>query len=139
MVTYMVVTGIYCNLFNLDFVRSVKGDFGFWAFLSYFGPHVGWFLGYYDVYVFWITAMTTVGSLMLFLFSWLLQIQIAQITRGQTKYEREKGIEAYNRGWRRNWVDVLGTRWFLAWLCPWIPSPLEGNGLEFITREDKTL
>ncbi|MBN3326530.1 ZDH24 palmitoyltransferase, partial [Atractosteus spatula] len=51
--------------------------------------------------------------------------------RGQTTREWYSSRRPYSLGWRRNLQECLGRRWYLAWLCPLIPSPLPGNGIRF--------
>ncbi|KAL4219161.1 zinc finger protein [Mactra antiquata] len=131
MITNMVGAALFCNIFNLTFVVSVKGHLTLYTFLSYIGPHVGWLLGYYDFYVFAITLQTTIGTVLLGLFSWLLYIQICQIITGQTKYEVKRRVKKYNLGVIHNLKEILGKRWYLVLLFPWIPSPLPGNGIYF--------
>ncbi|KAK6477750.1 putative palmitoyltransferase ZDHHC24 [Huso huso] len=43
----------------------------------------------------------------------------------------QPGLAPYSLGWRRNVCECLGQRWYLAWLCPLIPSPLPGDGIHF--------
>lgn len=136
MVIHMVVAALYCNIFNLNFVVGIKGHLTLYNFLSYIGPHMGWLLGYYDFYVFCITTLTTVGLVLLFLFSWLLYIQLAQLWWGQTQHEHKKHIKVYNMGLRNNVREVLGRRWFLALLLPWIPSQLPGAGIQFRVKNN---
>lgn len=136
MVTHMVIAGLYCNIFNLSFVVSVKGHLTLYTFLSYIGPHFGWMFGYYDLYTFAITGMTSVGTVLLFLFSWLLYIQVTQIIRGGTQFECKKNIKIYNLGLRQNIREILGKRWYFVLLFPWIPSPLLGTGNQFIMKNN---
>jgi palmitoyltransferase len=136
MVTHMFIAALYCNIFNLTFVVSVKGGLTLYTFLSYVGPHMGWLLGYYDLYVFAITILTSVGTVLLGLLSWLLYIQIYQITFGQTNYEKKKNVKKYNVGIMHNIKEVLGCRWYLVLLFPWIPSPLIGSGTQFKVKEE---
>lgn len=131
MVIYIVITAIYCNVFNYQFVTDVKGELGVLNVLSFFGPPAFYLFGYYDLYTMYVTQMSMIGAMLLVLFSWMLQIQLAQINSGQTQYEKKKGIKKYNMGLMRNIVEILGSRWYLVWLSPWIPSPLPGNGIEF--------
>lgn len=136
MVTHMVCAALYCNIFNLSFVVSIKGHLTLYTFLSYFGPHIGLLLGYYDMYVFFITLQTSIGTVLLFIFSWLFYIQAYQIFYGQTKYETKKRIKCYNLGILHTLREVLGKRWYLVFLFPWIPSPLLGNGTQFKVKNN---
>ena len=136
MVFHMVCAGLYCNIFNLTFVVSVKGTLTLYTFMSYFAPHAGWMFGYNDKYVMAITALTTVGTALLFIFSMMLFTQIRQIIYGQTQHEMKKEIYIYNQGVSRNFLEVLGKRWYLVLLFPWIPSPLYGDGVLFHVKAD---
>ena len=53
------------------------------------------------------------------------------IFRGQTSYERKKHKREYDLGWKQNFLQVLGARWYLVWIWPTITSPLEGDGTNF--------
>lgn len=136
MVLQMFLAALYCNIFNLTFVVSVKGHLTLYTFLSYIGPHMGWLLGYYDFYVFLITLLTTVGTVLLGLLSWLLYIQVCQIIFGQTRYECKKNIKKYSFGILHNTKEVLGKRWYLVFLFPWIQSPLVGSGTQFKVKDE---
>ncbi|KAH3799421.1 hypothetical protein DPMN_153029 [Dreissena polymorpha] len=136
MVTHIVAAALYCNIYNLEFVVTVKGHLTLWKFLSYLGPHFGLIFGYYGFYTFFITTMTTVGSVLFLIFTWLLYIQIEQLWYGQTKHERKKRIKKYNLGFLHTLRECLGTRWFLVFLFPWLPSPLPGSGTSFKLKSD---
>jgi len=135
MVTHMVIAALYCNIFNLTFVVSIKGHLTLYNFMSYIGPHVGLLLGYYDMYVFFITLQTTIGMLLFFIFCWLFHIQASQIYYGQTKHETKKRITRFNLGIMYTMREVLGKRWYLVFLFPWIPSPLPGKGYNFKDKQ----
>ncbi|ESO86565.1 hypothetical protein LOTGIDRAFT_195011 [Lottia gigantea] len=131
LVFHMVLAAIYCNVYNFQFVSQIKGGFGFWTILSFVGPHVGLMLGYYDLYTFFITTLTSTGSLLLFLFSWMLVIQMQQLKYGQTKHEHKRGIKIYNLGFFNNLKEIVGDNWHLVLLSPFFPSKLSGDGLKF--------
>ena len=70
--------------------------------------------------------------------SFLVVIQIVQTINGQTQFEQKKGIEMYNNGLEFNIQSVFGERWYIAWLSPWIRSPLPENGVVFKVSDVKT-
>lgn len=131
LVIHIVIAAVYCDILNFSFVSSVKGEIGVWNMLSFLAPHVGWILGYCSGYTAFVTFMTTTGYLLTFLFLWLLYIQVVQIFGGQSRYERKKGIKRYHLGWKQNLIEVCGKNWYIIVLCPWLPSPLVGDGTEF--------
>lgn len=55
------------------------------------------------------------------------------ILKGRTTPERKHSKKdfMYDRGWKINLVEVLGARWYLTWILPFIQSPLPGNGIEW--------
>ncbi|XP_066574916.1 putative palmitoyltransferase ZDHHC24 [Amia ocellicauda] len=60
-----------------------------------------------------------------------LFFHVVLMLRGQTTREWYSTRRPYSLGWRRNISECLGQRWYLAWLCPLIPSPLPGDGIHF--------
>uniref|UniRef100_A0A4W3H5Z8 Protein S-acyltransferase n=1 Tax=Callorhinchus milii TaxID=7868 RepID=A0A4W3H5Z8_CALMI len=69
-----------------------------------------------------------------FLFvSAFLLFHVWLLLRGQTTSDWNAGLAPYHLGWRRNLLELLGTRWRLALLCPLAPSPLPGDGIQFHT------
>ncbi|XP_060081547.1 probable palmitoyltransferase ZDHHC24 [Ylistrum balloti] len=135
MVTYMVITGVYCNLFNSDFVSSVTGGFSVLNVIWFMGPHVGWVFGYLDGYEFFVYTLSSAGIIMTVLFTWLLVIQIIQIRSGQTKYERTMGIHNYNIRRQWNTEEVFGEKSFLVFLSPFLNSALPGDGIIFSSAD----
>lgn len=131
MLVYMFIMALYCNLFNYAFVCRLKGSLSFFNIISFAMPHVGWVLGYYDAYIFFITTMSAIGFLLLLLFIWSLRNQARQILHGQTQYECKKKITCFNMGFKHNLINVFGPHWFLVFIFPWINSELPGDGFVF--------
>ncbi|XP_065264041.1 probable palmitoyltransferase ZDHHC24 [Emys orbicularis] len=70
-----------------------------------------------------------------FLFcSGFLFLHVLLSLRGQTTREWFGKSRCYDLGWRRNLQEALGDRWHLVWLCPFLASPLPGNGVAFESR-----
>ncbi|XP_039625127.1 probable palmitoyltransferase ZDHHC24 [Polypterus senegalus] len=61
-----------------------------------------------------------------------LFFHVALMLRGQTTREWYSNQRPYSLGWRRNILECLGERWYVAWLCPLIPSPFPGDGIHFL-------
>ncbi|XP_033762827.1 probable palmitoyltransferase ZDHHC24 [Pecten maximus] len=135
MVTYMVIAGLYCNLFNSDFVTSVTGGFSVMNVIWFLGPHVGWLLGYLNTYELFVYTLSSAGIIMTVLFIWLLVIQIMQIRSGQTKYEVK--MEIHNYGMKQQWnvEEVFGEHSFLVFLSPFLNSALPGDGIVFSSAD----
>lgn len=82
-----------------------------------------------SLYIFMILANIIVATLTGF----LTYYHFYNILKGKTTPERKHFSEdsMYDRGWRTNLVEVLGARWYLTWISPFIRSPLPGNGIEW--------
>lgn len=52
------------------------------------------------------------------------------ILKGRTTPEAKHKTN-HDKGWKYNVIDVLGSRWYLTWICPFISSPLPGNGIDW--------
>ncbi|XP_078064654.1 putative palmitoyltransferase ZDHHC24 [Mustelus asterias] len=87
----------------------------------------------FPVFCFAFVADTCVVGF-LFVSAFLL-FHLQLLWRGLTTKEWSAGrYGLYDLGWRRNVTQVLGERWYLAWLCPLLPSELPGDGVTFEMR-----
>ena len=66
------------------------------------------------------------GLLLLALFTGLLYSQLSQLISGKTRQELKKGIPLKMKtNLYRNMTQLLGRRWLLVWVCPFISSSTE--------------
>lgn len=138
-ISYMFIAAIYSNLYHLSFMLEQLehlGRFGIPICITI--PHFCAMFGFLSFYQFLVAVLSFIGVFLLGMFSWLILIQIAQIGSGQTRYERKRRDLMYNNGTIGNIRAVFGERWYIAWLCPWISSPLPENGASFRVSELKT-
>ena len=119
-ITYVCFAAAYGHILNFRFVGDTMGGYSLGTWFCIAAPHVGFVTGYLTPSQCFVATMTMLTYLFGFLTLWLLQIQVVQIWKGQTKYERKKGIRCYDRGLWNNIQDVLGDQWYLIWLCPWV-------------------
>lgn len=47
--------------------------------------------------------------------------------------EKDKRRFTYNLGWRQNFLEVFGDRWYIAWLLPYFKSTLSHDGITWDT------
>lgn len=140
LVIYMALAGIYCNIYNWQFVWSVRGEVTFLNLLSFIAPHFTMMLGNESFYTFFIAILSFIGFSLTILSLWLLQLQLAQIIHNQTRYEKKKKmLREYDQGLWANLQDVIGCSLFLALLCPFVPSKLPGDGVRFYIKAQKHL
>ncbi|GCC47514.1 hypothetical protein chiPu_0031616, partial [Chiloscyllium punctatum] len=86
--------------------------------------------------VFWFAFVADTCVVGFLFVSAFLLFHLQLLWRGQTTREWSTGRHGlYNLGWRRNVEELLGSRWYLTWLCPLVPSSLPGDGVTFQMRE----
>ncbi|EDO31864.1 predicted protein [Nematostella vectensis] len=128
---YLWLGALYANLFHWEYVTSVMDNFTLWTMFTMFMPMLSWMLGYTTIYQTFVTFITAISLFAFVMFSGLLFFQLNIIARGQTSYERKRKRRIYDKGWLRNFIEVLGENWFLSWIWPKITSPLPHNGTDY--------
>lgn len=84
-----------------------------------------------------ITILLVVMSFLIFIFSAILvkfHFKIMLVGKVTPELKKRDGMvheDMYDNGWKNNLRAVFGTRWYLAWILPFIKSPLPGNGIEW--------
>jgi len=137
MLIYASFAGIFCNVYNWDFVMSVKGGFTWTTIPSLLAPHVGYSFGYCSFYEFVITALTSQGLIFTTLMLVMLIIQIRQFFAGQVKYELKKKITQYSLGLANTKNEIFGSSGYLIFLLPFVSTVLPGDGSFFPSHNDK--
>jgi len=124
---------IYCTYFNSLYVWSELEQVSATALLKFVFPLLilmsGMDISWTQVAIFfWSVHMAA-----LLLTTVLLIYHVRLVHKGTTTFESNRKISAYNLGWRQNWVEVLGRRWYLALVWPATHSRLPHNGIEWDT------
>mgnify|MGYP001796214650 CR=1 FL=1 len=135
LVIYLWLGAIYANYYHWEYAKEQLGPFGFTTIFTMFVPFLTWLFGYCTIYQFFVTLMVGLSMFSLVLFSGLLFFQLRIIFRGQTSYERKKNRRLYDQGWKQNFVEVFGQKWYLSWIWPFIPSHLPGDGTNYKPSE----
>uniref|UniRef100_A0AC34PZD6 Palmitoyltransferase n=2 Tax=Panagrolaimus sp. JU765 TaxID=591449 RepID=A0AC34PZD6_9BILA len=131
-------------------IPNIRGQ-DFWVVCL---PHLALVLGQVTLYQFFVLvtfAFSVLGQVTLYQFfvlvtfafsgsvvifdSYLISAQLFCLYRGQTRMEYLLDIHAYNCGFLENLRQALGRRWPLIVLSPFIPSPLDSDGISFKTHE----
>lgn len=131
-ITYLLIGGFYGAIYQWKYTFDTMGGYSFGSFLTLVMPHFALLLGYLHWTSFLVPLTQIIWFVVCVLSSYLWYMQIKSIYHGQTQYERRNDIRVYDLGWRRNFQDVLGSRWLLTWFNPFVVSPLSGDGLKFI-------
>lgn len=61
----------------------------------------------------------------------LLYYHVDLMLMGAITYEKNKNIRIYDIGKKPNIVEVLGERWYLVWLSPFVDSKLPNDGINW--------
>lgn len=78
-----------------------------------------------------LTMMLVLNAVGLVISGLLLHFHLRLLYRGTVSYEYTKNNFQYNVGLKENIVNTLGTRWYVAWISPFINSPLARNGVDW--------
>jgi palmitoyltransferase len=138
MVIYIFMAALYCNVFNYSFVMDKLEGFCIGTVVCLLVPHACALFGYLTFEQFFLCILSFIGFLCLVMFTWLLVIQLQQIIAGQTQFEKKNKIRDYDLGIKANFIEVLGSRYYLTWITSWITSNLPGDGIVF-TKQHKDL
>uniref|UniRef100_A0A914DL43 Palmitoyltransferase n=2 Tax=Acrobeloides nanus TaxID=290746 RepID=A0A914DL43_9BILA len=120
-----------CMLWNWHFLWLAIPNFGVLQLWHLMLPHIAFTLRFITFYQFFsimvfVSSATTVAFV-----TYLIGAQIFCFYRGQTRVEYLLDIYAYNLGFLENVRQALGRRWYLVFISPFIPSPLESDGLSY--------
>ena len=99
-------------------------------------PHFSWLFGFITLWGLFVATLHTLGLATLLCTTYLMHLQYNAITNGQTQYEMKHSILDYNLTFKENFLDVFGTKWYLTLFSPYIKSPLQGDGLKFISAKE---
>ncbi|KAL4218637.1 protein-cysteine S-acyltransferase [Mactra antiquata] len=136
LVFFAALAAFYASVFNMDVAWDIMNTTWFpFSILRLIFPFFAWVMG--------LTTFTDMLQAAMVLFcmatmcgvSALLFYHLRNLYHGQITHESSHKIIKYDLGWKENVRLVMGERWHIAWLSPWIPSPLPGDGLEFTTRD----
>lgn len=131
---YSLLLAIFTSSISLSLAWEMLGDFSVYNILGFIFPIVMFFLGIFNFY----KAYTVFMSFIVTLFSLMLTIlaiwHTKNVCHNMTTYERRRGIFTYDLGLRENLRQILGKKWRVSWISPFIPSPLPGDGLKFPTK-----
>ncbi|XP_072176295.1 probable palmitoyltransferase ZDHHC24 [Diadema setosum] len=134
LLVYFFLGSMFANYLNMDYMYEVIHTLNWKAVMAFITPVIGWMMGLTETLSFLTCFQCSTCILSFVLSIVLIYYHGALIAYGQSTREWRKGIRGYNRGWKQNFLEVFGTRWYLVWLSPWISSPLPGDGIHFLKK-----
>lgn len=128
---YVSIGAFYCNFLNVDYTFEILGNINFFTLLTILMPMLSWLFGVAPAYTFAVAFISMICLIGFLLVTGYLIYQLMNIYHGQTMWESASGTQDYNFGWRDNMMEVFGKNYYLAFFCPFVSSPLLGNGIDF--------
>ncbi|CAG9864453.1 unnamed protein product [Phyllotreta striolata] len=131
---YMLLSQLYGAYYSFYFSKDFLIDWSWYSIVKFAFP-VFFLFTHFDVnqiYILIINLMLSgmVGTAILF------QYHVELMLKSFVTYERKttKSASKYDRGRLKNVEIVLGSRWYLVWIAPWIksPPPCDGTNWELL-------
>ena len=131
LVSYLAAGTMYCNYLNMDYTLELLGGFSFYSLIAMMLPLLAWLFGLAPTYTFAVALIAAYCIIGFFVLSAYLVYHMQNIFRDQTMTERANGLRNYDCGWINNLKTVFGNRYLVAIFCPFVPSLLVGNGIDY--------
>ncbi|XP_055940304.1 probable palmitoyltransferase ZDHHC24 [Argiope bruennichi] len=135
-VTYIMLGSLYYSILQGPHVFEIIGGYHWMSIVCMLAPHIAVLFGLLSIYGFICAITQIILSCVLVLTTYLFCVQIMCIAQGQTIHENRAGITLYDLGWKKNFIQVLGRKWYLAIIFPFASSPVDGDGINFLTFYD---
>ena len=132
-VFHCFVTCLYSLILSIKLVLYLNGGVSFSIIVASILPVMAWTMLITTVNPIVLIATST-SLLFMVMCGAMLILHVSHLYKGQTFWEAQNGVPQ-PRGWLRNARDVLGSNWWIIWLCPLIPSPLPADGLHYPPKE----
>lgn len=128
---YIFVSMLYSFYFNVQFVSEfITWNHGL-ILLKFIFPLASFVIDFSNetLYVFLVVINFLVALFTGFLFFY----HFNNLLKGRIVYEKNSENKdcVYDKGWKLNIIEVFGTRWYIAWILPFINSPMPGNGVDW--------
>ncbi|KAJ8922359.1 hypothetical protein NQ315_004302 [Exocentrus adspersus] len=127
-VFYMFVATMYASYYNIHFVRDYL-TFGSWtSIFKVIFPLAMLFMEWTEsqLYVFFVIIVLAGGAFT----GGLLWFHSDLMLKGLVSHDKDKKSK-FDNGIRANIEVVLGEKWYLVWLWPWIESKLPCDGINW--------
>lgn len=129
MILYLWIAASYCTFLNMDYTFEVLGGLNWRSMITMIMPMMAWLFGISATFNFTVCFISSTCLIGFFLLATLIGYHMINIVSGQTVHERAICCKDYDLGFKRNLEVVFGRKWVLAWLSPWVSSPLPSDGI----------
>ena len=124
------IAGCYAAVLNYWLLSQMMGKFSWTVIPSLAFPIFTWLFNITPVNPV-VMCLASCSVFVCFTAGLMLAIQLGQIYSSQTFWELKKRTRPYNHGALYNIRDVLGVTWWLAWITPFVASPLPNDGSHY--------
>ncbi|MFH4975851.1 hypothetical protein AB6A40_002560 [Gnathostoma spinigerum] len=131
----LLIIASVCLTWNLSLMWDNFGGLSIGQIWLLIVPHIALIFRVISLSDFIHIVLFSVSFGVVLFLVYLIGAQIFCLWRGQTRVEYLMGIEAYHLGFLENIRQAFGRRWPLIFFSPFVTSPLDSDGLSFITRE----
>ncbi|XP_054711243.1 probable palmitoyltransferase ZDHHC24 [Uloborus diversus] len=136
---YLSFGSLYATVFNMYFIWDVLGGFSLFSLSAHLLPFIFVMLGYLNIEVFAYTTLSMLSIIGVLFVSHLFVFHVQQVIKNQTTFEKMQGVTNYDLGWKANLAESFGQKWYIAWIFPFVDSPLPSDGLSFNSRDISNL
>ncbi|GFU15811.1 palmitoyltransferase [Nephila pilipes] len=135
-VLYVMLGSLYASVLQWPHILESIGGFHWMSLMCIIAPHIAVLCGFLSIYGFICALSQIILACVFVLTFFLLCVQVKCIINGQTIHEKRAEITLYDLGWKNNFIQVLGKNWYLAIFSPIASSPVDGDGVNFMTFYD---
>lgn len=131
---HLFVSTAFCLPFNIAFLWDYVTFGNSFAIIKVLFPMVMlfWGMGFNQEQGYLLICVVSLAG-MFFVGLWFY-FHLRLALRGRLVHEIRKNISIYDKGMKANLRDILGEKWFLVWLSPFIRSPPLSDGVHFETK-----
>lgn len=129
-VFYMFVATMYASFYNVSFVWDYTVFESWRSCFKLIFPLATLFMEWTEnqLFVFYVIIVLLGGIFTGTLFYFHVDLMLKSLVT----HERHKNMKSkYDKGYLENIKLVLGEKWFLVWLSPWIVSKLPCDGIDW--------
>ncbi|KAK3087415.1 hypothetical protein FSP39_005596 [Pinctada imbricata] len=127
-------SSLACHLVGITschYVWSILGEVSMWSVASYLFPLFMFAFGALDIYTTCMSFLSFMSWMFYIFTTGMLVWHSKHVLYNMTTYERRHDIYKYDLGSPENVRRVFGRNWKIAWISPFISSPLYEDGFKF--------